>query len=93
MTEASEALTRLADPSCAFALLLIDIELPGGGFHDVVQAFTARFPDAPVVVCSGYPYERAGLGEEPQGRFHYLAKPFEGPELADMVGDCLGRAP
>jgi len=74
--------------SSSFDLLLSDGIVPGGGVPRLIDTFRARFPRAPVIVCSGYVQDELTL----HGTHGFLAKPFTPDQLLIAVDEAFRRA-
>jgi two-component system, cell cycle sensor histidine kinase and response regulator CckA len=73
----------------AVDLLLTDAVLPDGGPTRLIQAYRARHPDGPVLVCSGYvpsPDLIAGIETD---AYAFLQKPFDAATLLATVAPML----
>ena len=78
------ALTKLAQK--AYAVLLVDLKMPGmDGLEVLVQARSLQ-PDAPVIIMTAYATVDTAVPAMKQGAYDYLVKPFEPEELSLMVG-------
>ncbi len=80
----SEALALLAEPETDFALLLTDIQLPGG-MSGLSLARSAREhrPDLPVIYVTGRPNSMTGSVRSPHDVC--IAKPYLPSEVAAIV--------
>ena len=75
-----------------FALVLLDMKMPGLGGEEVVPKLRAIRPDIPVLICSGYTEDETKdrfLRDEVEG---FLAKPYRRDELIDAVQRVLETA-
>ncbi|MCC7073607.1 MAG: response regulator [Deltaproteobacteria bacterium] len=94
LTEAGDveqALAALRDRTAPFDLLCTDAVMPGLPTQDLITEFRRVFPEAPVLVCSGYVGEelvRRGIEERSVA---LLPKPFTGEALADKVRALLPK--
>ncbi len=78
------ALAKLADQ--AYAILLVDLKMPGmDGLQVLAQARTTQ-PDAAVIIMTAYATVDTAVQAMKQGAYDYLVKPFEPEELSLMVG-------
>jgi len=78
------ALARLREQ--AYAVLLVDLKMPGmDGLQVLAQARTLQ-PDAPVIIMTAYATVDTAVQAMKQGAYDYLVKPFEPEELSMMVG-------
>ncbi len=77
------ALGRLAEK--AYAILLVDLKMPGmDGLQVLAQARTIQ-PDAAVIIMTAYATVDTAVQAMKQGAHDYLVKPFEPEELSQMV--------
>ncbi len=84
--EAFALARRSAEP---VELLLIDFLVPGPGGVDLVRRLLERWPDARVLLSSGYAEEVVGIGA-PLGRtFPVVQKPFSPRRLLEKVHEAL----
>ncbi|MBI4841545.1 MAG: sigma-54-dependent Fis family transcriptional regulator [candidate division NC10 bacterium] len=78
------ALAKLAVQ--AYAILLVDLKMPGiDGLQVLAQARTLQ-PDAAVIIMTAYATVDTAVQAMKQGAYDYLVKPFEPEELSLMVG-------
>ena len=70
-------------------LLVTDAIMPGGSVTDLISAFTERYPDAPVLVCSGYVEEDVLARDLSAGEFEFLQKPVSSSTLRNKVRSLL----
>ncbi|MBI3085331.1 MAG: sigma-54-dependent Fis family transcriptional regulator, partial [candidate division NC10 bacterium] len=78
------ALTKLGEQ--AYAILLVDLKMPGiDGLQVLAQARTLQ-PDAAVIIMTAYATVDTAVQAMKQGAYDYLVKPFEPEELSLMVG-------
>ncbi len=81
----AEALERLKDQPRLYWLVLADILMPEVSGRELILALLNSNPDLYVLVCSGVPFQAAGLPQEYRERVRYLAKPFAPQMLAEAV--------
>ena len=73
-------------------LLLTDMVMPEGlSGRELAQQLKSRSPDLPVIYTSGYSAEVMGEDADLTG-MHFLAKPYQAPQLMKLVADCLEAA-
>jgi signal transduction histidine kinase/ActR/RegA family two-component response regulator len=73
-------------------LLCTDSVMPRMGGAELAVRFRQLFPDAGILVCSGYVEDEAlKLGLE-AGMFRYLPKPFNGAALITAAGEAVGQS-
>ncbi len=70
-------------------LLLTDAVLPGGGAVDFIHRFRERYPNTPVLLCSGYLGDARWKNLLEQPAFSFLSKPFTMATLSKAVRDLL----
>jgi signal transduction histidine kinase len=85
-----EALALLENDSQAFAAVVCDAMMPGGGGSDLYDSLIQRNPGIGFLVCSGYTSDSFGLGFFDEPNRTYLRKPFQPKELLDAVDSILG---
>ena len=89
--ESAEAL--LARSNAKLDLLLTDVVLAGGGGAKVIENVRARFPQARVLVMSGYNDDETLRRGIERGAFPFIAKPFTAEALARAVDEALAGNP
>ncbi len=75
-------------------LLCTDGIMPGTPSKVLIDTFQEKYPNAPVLVCSGYMEEDLVRRDIETGTVSFLAKPFTATALAERVSELLqgGRA-
>ena len=86
---AREALTLLA--GYEFALLLSDINMPGGSGLELIRAVAAAYPEIAAVMMTGVDDPHLAVEAFELGAYGYLLKPFEGLEIEIQVAEALQR--
>jgi signal transduction histidine kinase/CheY-like chemotaxis protein len=84
-----DAAQALVESDMRWSALCIDGVMPGRATADVIDAFTTRYPQRPVLLCSGHlPQElsRRGLGGN---RVILVAKPFSPTDLQHALTAAL----
>jgi len=87
-----EAVLRRADLG-AFALILIDMMMPGLGGLDLFKGIQAQGSAPRVVIITGYPTDKAEARALRMGASEFLPKPFTPAELRAAVARALAQAP
>ena len=88
VTEAESGVAALAAVGAAgpFALILLDLGLPGGDGATLLPELRKRSPASRVLVVSGLTQDDVGdIGSD-----GFLGKPFTKAKLLDAVGKALG---
>ena len=90
VTTGEAALTRIAERNAGFAIVLSDIEMPGGldGIA-LAEQIIDRYPQLPVLLMTGYA-ER--LQQAHEHHFDVLPKPVDPRMLADAIVKALTKA-
>jgi len=78
------ALAKLAER--AYAILLVDLKMPGMDGLEVLTKARPMQPDAAVIIMTAYATVDTAVQAMKQGAYDYLVKPFEPEELSLMVG-------
>jgi EAL domain-containing protein (putative c-di-GMP-specific phosphodiesterase class I) len=73
------------------SVVLSDIGMPGMSGLDLLGAIREYDPDLPVVLLTGAPSLESATRAIEHGVFRYLPKPFEGQELAFLLGQATQR--
>ncbi len=88
--DGKEGLSLLSDAPEQIDLVLLDLTMPGPRPEEIFRQIRQLRPNLPVLICSGYPGERAQeqLGEyRPSG---FLRKPLQLEDLSEAVAGALG---
>lgn len=88
VSNAAEALDRLAETSGAFDLVFSDVIMPGMNGVDLARTVRDRYPTLPVVLTSGYSNV---LAEEHHDGFELIKKPYSVEELAKVMRKAASR--
>jgi DNA-binding response OmpR family regulator len=83
-----EAVLRRADLG-GFALILIDMMMPGIGGLDLLKGIRDRGAEPRVVIITGYPTDKAEARALSMGASEFLPKPFTPAELRSAVARAL----
>jgi putative two-component system response regulator len=74
-----------------FALVLCDVNMPGGSGLEMLRALRGLHPDIAVVMVTGIA-DRATAGRAAEfGASGYVLKPFETKDLLNAVSNALER--
>jgi DNA-binding NtrC family response regulator len=87
-----EAVQRVAAEPQRFALVLVDLTMPGLSGAETLHRVHGIRPDLPVVVMSGYNEEEASGRFEGKELAGFLEKPFSTGALTSIVERVLGNA-
>ena len=71
--------------------LVVDIHLPGASGIDLQRRLEEDGQTRPVIFITAHDTARLRREAENLGAVAFLAKPFEGRQLLDAVGEALGR--
>jgi signal transduction histidine kinase/ActR/RegA family two-component response regulator len=88
--DGASGIARVADAP-GLDLLCVDGILPDLPSQRVIDAFAQRYPQGPVLICSGHVAAEALRARIEAGQYAFLAKPFAGPALAQTVGALLAK--
>jgi len=87
--DGQSALAKLGEQS--YAILLVDLKMPGiDGLQVLAQARTLQ-PSATVIIMTAYATVDTAVLAMKQGAYDYLVKPFEPEELSQMVGKLTSQ--
>jgi two-component system, NtrC family, response regulator AtoC len=84
-----EALLRLHQES--YALLLVDVRLPGMSGLEVTREVRKNYPDLPIVVMTAFGSMEIAIEAIREGAFDYTSKPMNLEELKHTVSRALAR--
>ena len=82
---AEEAEALFTDHSDKFSMLISDVILPKKNGAELAIALTAKNPQLPVILCSGYSGDRIKKQQIEQNNFLFLEKPFSIIDLLAAV--------
>jgi len=74
-----------------YAVVLIDLKLPGLGGTEVLQGIKKKNPNITAIMITGYPSIKTAVESIKLSAFDYLPKPFTPDELSGMVARALER--
>ncbi len=72
-----------------FALVFLDVVLPGLNGMEVLQQVKSRLPETAVILITGHASIDAAIGAIKQGAFHYVAKPLKLEEIRNLTRRAL----
>src|SRR6186713_2067788 len=75
-----------------FDVVLSDLKLPGLSGLDLVRELHEAKPRLPIVLMTAYGTTETAIEATKRGAFDYLLKPFEMPELLDIVSKALATS-
>jgi len=75
-----------------FDVVLSDLKLPGLSGLDLVRELQAAKPRLPIILMTAHGTTETAIEATKRGAFDYLLKPFEMPELLDLVSKALATS-
>ena len=84
-----DALEVLARHSDGIDVVVLDMVMPNMDGAEVFVRLRARWPNLPVVICSGYMQEDAIRQFEEATYCSFLSKPFESEDLVSTISALL----
>lgn len=72
-----------------FDLILTDIQMPGMGGIELVQAIKARYPALPIIVISAFDADQFKKVFSGFNRVQIIAKPFDQHRLIALIDRCF----
>jgi nitrogen regulation protein NR(I) len=72
-----------------FDVVLTDMRLPGMGGLELVRAFHAEKPQLPIILMTAHGTTETAIEAMKAGAYDYLVKPFEMPELIDLMNRAV----
>src|SRR5918995_168417 len=91
LTAESAAAGRRALKESPIALVLSDVNMPGGSEIDFSNGVLAQYPDTAVIMVTGMDDRRFAQVAIDGGAYGYILKPFKPNELIINVGNALRR--
>ena len=85
-----EALDKLAEKP--YALMLLDLRMPGIDGMEILRRASQLRPDVKVVIITAYGSVEAAVEAMKLGAVDFLQKPFEVEEVRQLVSSLLDRA-
>src|SRR5437867_3066327 len=80
-----EAWRQFNAPAADFALVVVDLSLPGLSGVQLSRMMLSANPTVRLVLTSGYPFDTGKMLELGGGRMAFLHKPFTPSNLAEAV--------
>jgi len=74
-----------------FALLLIDVKMPGHDGMYLMREVKERWPDIPIIVMSGYDTTETIEEAVEMGAATFIAKPFTPDELLETIRQVIKK--
>ncbi len=84
--DAHEAKNTVKDKK--FDLIITDLKMPGASGFDILETAKSKYPDALVIIISGYGTIEASVDAMRAGAFDFIEKPFTSKKLLR----CIDRA-
>ncbi|MBM3838060.1 MAG: sigma-54-dependent Fis family transcriptional regulator [Verrucomicrobia bacterium] len=75
-----------------FDVVLTDLKMPGLGGLDLIQRLHAARPRLPIILMTAHGTTETAIEATKHGAFEYLVKPFEMPELLDLLAKAAASA-
>ncbi len=75
----------------SFALVMCDVNMPGGSGLDLVRALRERYPDIAVLMVSGMDDPQTASMATDSGAYGYIVKPFQRNEIVIAAANALRR--
>src|SRR5262245_61433389 len=73
----------------SFDVILTDLKLPGMGGMELVRRLHADKPRLPIVLMTAHGTTETAIEATKAGAYDYLVKPFEIPELLELVDKAI----
>jgi PAS domain S-box-containing protein len=89
----AEAVQILRERPDAFAVLLLDLTMPGGRGDETYRELRAIRADVPIILMSGYSHHEAAAHFEGEDLAGFLQKPFRLEKLRELVRGATSRVP
>jgi DNA-binding NtrC family response regulator len=84
-----EALQKLREQS--YALMLLDLRMPGMDGIDVLRYVADQYPDMRVVIITAHGTVNNAVEAMKLGAIEFIQKPFTPQEIREVVADVLAR--
>jgi nitrogen regulation protein NR(I) len=75
-----------------FDVVVTDLRMPGMGGLELVRELHAAKPRLPIVLMTAFGTTETAIEATKHGAFEYLLKPFEMPELLEVIGRAVASA-
>jgi nitrogen regulation protein NR(I) len=75
-----------------FDVVVTDLRMPGMGGLELVRELHTAKPRLPIVLMTAFGTTETAIEATKHGAFEYLLKPFEMPELLEVVGRAVASA-
>jgi DNA-binding NtrC family response regulator len=92
-TNAHAALERFESQADDYALVVVDLSMPGMTGEELLNRILVLNPKIRVLVCSGYTFNPGRLPKEIQQQISFLQKPFLPQMLAETVENLMKGNP
>jgi len=70
-------------------LVILDIRLPGMNGLETFKRINAVEPKLPVIIMTAFGTTETAIEATKMGAFDYILKPFDIPEMLDIIGQAL----
>jgi len=88
-----EAWKQFSEPGASYAVVVIDVSLPGLSGMELSRLMLNANPEVRLVLTSGYPFDTQKLVEAGANRIAFLHKPFTPAMLTETVDRLIQSAP
>ncbi|MGR3319591.1 MAG: response regulator [Candidatus Anammoxibacter sp.] len=93
-TEAIELYKKAKEDSKPFDVVIMDLTVPGAmGGKEAVKQLHEKYPDAKVIVCSGYSNDPVIANFKQYGFDDVITKPFDVKELGKVLNNVVKLQP
>jgi len=76
----------------SFDVVITDMKLPGMGGLDIVRELHASKPRLPIILMTAHGTTETAIEATKSGAYDYLLKPFEMPELIELVDRAVASS-
>lgn len=90
-SSAAEAWARFEAEPAEFALVVLDLKMPGMSGQELSRCMLDLNPAVRLVISSGYPFDTAEIPAPDPAQVSFLQKPYSPSMLAKMIERLLGR--